>query len=140
VAQLKKLPRFVAKRRENFALLHSLMEECREHLVLPEWLPESEPSWFGYPITVRDSSPVDRNAIVRYLETKHIANRLLFGGNLLRQPAYEGVEHRVVGALDHSDWVMRGTFWVGVYPALDAGRIEYIARMLKEVLASAATH
>jgi CDP-4-dehydro-6-deoxyglucose reductase, E1 len=136
VAQLKKLPKFIAKRRENFALLHSLLQDAQEHLVLPEWLPESEPSWFGYPITVKDSSPVDRNAIVRYLESKHIATRLLFGGNLLRQPAYEGIKHRVVGSLDHSDWVMRGTFWVGVYPALDSDRIEYIANTVKAALRS----
>jgi CDP-6-deoxy-D-xylo-4-hexulose-3-dehydrase len=135
VAQLKKLPRFIARRRENFALLHSLLQDCQEHLVLPEWLPESEPSWFGYPITVKDSSPRDRNAIVRHLESKHIATRLLFGGNLLRQPAYEGVKHRVVGSLDQSDWIMRGTFWVGVYPALDSARIEYIAATLREALA-----
>ncbi len=134
VAQLKKLPRFIAKRRENFALLHSLLQDCQDHLVLPEWLPESEPSWFGYPITVKDSSPVDRNAIVRYLESKHVATRLLFGGNLLRQPAYAGIEHRVVGSLEQSDWVMRGTFWVGVYPALDAARIEYIAASIKAAL------
>ena len=134
VAQLKKLPKFIARRRENFALLHSMLQDCREHLVLPEWLPESEPSWFGYPITVRDSSPVDRNTIVKYLESKHVATRLLFGGNLLRQPAYEGVKHRVVGSLDQSDWVMRGTFWVGVYPGLDSARIEYIAHMLKAAL------
>jgi CDP-6-deoxy-D-xylo-4-hexulose-3-dehydrase len=134
VAQLKKLPRFIAKRRENFALLHSLLQDAQDHLVLPEWLPESEPSWFGYPITVRDSSPVDRNAIVKYLESKHIATRLLFGGNLLRQPAYAGVKHRVVGSLDQSDWIMRGTFWVGVYPALDSDRIHYIAATLKSAL------
>ncbi len=137
VAQLKKLPKFIARRRENFALLHSLLQDCREHLVLPEWLPESEPSWFGYPIPVRDSSPTGRNAIVRYLESKHVATRLLFGGNLLRQPAYEGVKHRVVGSLDQSDWVMRGTFWVGVYPGLDTARIEYIASTLKAAVASA---
>jgi CDP-6-deoxy-D-xylo-4-hexulose-3-dehydrase len=138
VAQLKKLPAYIAKRRENFASLHSLLQDCQDRIVLPEWLPESEPSWFGYPITVRDSSPVDRNAVVQYLESKHVATRLLFGGNLLRQPAYEGVKHRVVGALDQSDWVMRGTFWVGVYPALDSARIEYIASTLKAALAGAA--
>ena len=93
-----------------------------------------EPSWFGYPITVRDSSPVDRNTVVRYLESKHVATRLLFGGNLVRQPAYEGVKYRVAGSLEQSDWVMRGTFWVGVYPALDADRIEYIAETIKEAL------
>ncbi len=136
VAQLKKLPKFIAKRRENFAQLHALMQDTQDHLVLPEWLPESEPSWFGYPITVKDSSPVDRNAIVRYLESKHVATRLLFGGNLLRQPAYEGIKHRVVGPLDQSDWVMRGTFWVGVYPALDSSRIEYIASTIKAALVS----
>jgi CDP-6-deoxy-D-xylo-4-hexulose-3-dehydrase len=134
VAQLKKLPAYIAKRRANFALLHALLQDCQDHLVLPEWLPESEPSWFGYPITVRDSSPVDRNAIVQYLESKHVATRLLFGGNLLRQPAYEGVKHRVVGSLDQSDWVMRGTFWVGVYPALDAARMEYIASTIKAAI------
>jgi CDP-6-deoxy-D-xylo-4-hexulose-3-dehydrase len=139
VAQLKKLPAYIAKRRENFALLHSLLQDCQDHLVLPEWLAESEPSWFGYPITVRDSSPVDRNALVRHLESKHVATRLLFGGNLLRQPAYEGVKHRTVGSLEQSDWVMRGTFWVGVYPVLDAERIEYIAGTLKAAFAGAAS-
>jgi CDP-6-deoxy-D-xylo-4-hexulose-3-dehydrase len=134
VAQLTKLPKFIAKRRENFALLHSLLQDAQEYLVLPEWLPESEPSWFGYPITVKDSSPVSRSDIVKHLESKHIATRLLFGGNLLRQPAYAGVKHRVVGSLDQSDWIMRGTFWVGVYPALDSTRIEYVATELKSAL------
>jgi CDP-6-deoxy-D-xylo-4-hexulose-3-dehydrase len=77
---------------------------------------------------------VDRNTIVKYLESKHGATRLVFGGNLLRQPAYEGVKHRVVGSLDQSDWVMRGTFWVGVYPGLDTARIEYIADTLKSAV------
>jgi dTDP-4-amino-4,6-dideoxygalactose transaminase len=76
----------------------------------------------------------DRNTIVRYLESKHVATRLLFGGNLLRQPAYAGVKHRVVGSLEQSDWVMRGTFWVGVYPALDSARIEFIASTIKDAL------
>src|ERR1019366_10143886 len=97
--------------------LQALLQACQDHLVLPQWLSESEPSWFGYPITVKDSSPMDRNAIVRYLESRHIGTRLLFGGNLLRQPAYVGVKHRVVGSLDQSAWVMRGTFSVGVHPA-----------------------
>src|SRR5206468_5617876 len=94
VSQLRKLPAFVRARRENFAYLRSQLEPHQDVLILPEPTPNSEPSWFGFPITVREEAPAGRNQLVRALEMKKIGTRLLFGGNLLRQPAYNDIPCR----------------------------------------------
>lgn len=136
VAQLEKLPRFVQARRENFARLRRGLEELAEFLVLPEPTPRSDPSWFGFPLTVREGAPFTRDELVQFLEGRRIATRLLFGGNLLDQPAYEGIEHRVVGSLPTSDFVMRRSFWLGVYPGLSPRMIEYVAETVREFVRS----
>jgi CDP-4-dehydro-6-deoxyglucose reductase, E1 len=138
VAQLRKLDFFVERRRQNFDYLRAALEPLEEFLVLPEPTPDSEPSWFGFPITVREDAPVTRNDLVRHLERNRIATRLLFGGNLLRQPAYEDIPHRVVGSLEQSDRVMNHTFWVGIYPGLDEERLDYVARCIGGVFAPVA--
>jgi CDP-6-deoxy-D-xylo-4-hexulose-3-dehydrase len=126
VAQLKKLDGFVMRRRENFAYLRAALEPLSERLILPEASPGSDPSWFGFPITVRDGSGISRDAITGWLESRGVATRLLFAGNLTRQPAYEGVPFRIVGDLRGADRIMGGTFWVGVFPGLDRKRLDYI--------------
>ena len=125
VAQLKKLPNFIARRRENFQRLYDGLKAMEEFYILPEATPGSEPSWFGFPIAVRPGAPFTRNDLVRYLDDRKIATRLLFGGNLVRQPAYQNVEYRVAGSLERTDIVMNQVFWIGVYPGLDHTMIDF---------------
>lgn len=134
VAQLEKLDGFIAKRRENFAYLLEQLRPLEQYLVLPEATPNSEPSWFGFPITVREDAPVSRNALVQHLEKHKIGTRLLFGGNLLRQPAYKNVVHRVVGGSTETDRVMNQTFWIGVYPGLSREMLDFIVLSMKRGL------
>jgi CDP-6-deoxy-D-xylo-4-hexulose-3-dehydrase len=126
VAQLKKLPQFIEARKRNWKLLYEGLKPLEEFLILPQPTPGSDPSWFGFAITVRPEAPFTRNELVRYLENNKIATRLLFGGNLIRQPAYQDVPHRVVGELKNTDIVMNHTFWVGVYPGLTEQMIAYV--------------
>jgi CDP-6-deoxy-D-xylo-4-hexulose-3-dehydrase len=131
VAQMKKLPHFIERRRENFEYLRRALEPLEEFLVLPEATPNSTPSWFGFPLTVRETAPVTRNDLVRHLEAGKIGTRLVFAGNLLRQPAYRDVEHRAVGDLSGSDRVMNRSFWVGVYPGLGRPELDHIAARMR---------
>ncbi|MBM3994556.1 MAG: lipopolysaccharide biosynthesis protein RfbH [Planctomycetes bacterium] len=126
VAQLKKLPAFIEARRRNFRYLKNGLADLQEHFILPEATPGSDPSWFGFPIAVRPGSTWTRNDIVQALERERIQTRLLFAGNLLRQPAYAGIEHRVVGDLANTDFIMNNVFWIGVYPGLDSTRLDYV--------------
>jgi CDP-6-deoxy-D-xylo-4-hexulose-3-dehydrase len=126
VAQLAKLPAFIAARRRNFERLRDGLADLAEFLILPEPTAGAEPSWFGFPITVRESSPHDRNHLVRELDRHRIGTRLLFAGNILHQPAYQGIECRSVGGLPNTDRVMHQTFWIGVYPGLSPQAIDYV--------------
>jgi CDP-4-dehydro-6-deoxyglucose reductase, E1 len=126
VAQLEKLPSFVARRKRNWQQLYDGLRHLEEFFVLPRATEGSDPSWFGFALTVRQDAPFDRGQLIDYLESRRIATRLLFGGNLLRQPAYQGIEHRVVGELRNADLVMNGTFWIGVYPGITERMIEYV--------------
>ena len=126
VSQLKKLPNFIERRRANFAALYAGLKDLEEFFILPEATPNSDPSWFGFPIAVRKDAPFNRNQVIAFLEGRKIATRLLFGGNLLRQPAYQGIPHRVVGSLENTDFVMTQVFWVGVYPGIDGSMLEYM--------------
>jgi CDP-4-dehydro-6-deoxyglucose reductase, E1 len=127
VAQLKKLDTFVERRRENFAYLREALEPVEDVLILPEATPGSDPSWFGFPITVRSDAGVSRNNVTAWLESRNIKTRLLFGGNLTRQPAYAATTSRIVGDLRVADQIMNDTFWIGTYPALDRLRLDYVA-------------
>jgi len=127
VAQLEKLPDFIAARRRNFQMLKQLLSSFEDTLMLPEATPGAEPSWFGFPLAVRPEAPFTRDQLVRHLESRRIATRLLFGGNLLRQPAYRDVPYRVIGDLAGSDFIMNHVFWMGVYPGLTAEMIDYMA-------------
>ena len=132
-SQLSKVDGFIAKRRQNFAELDRLFAGTDE-LILPEATPGSEPSWFGYPITLHPDSDVRRVDLLRFLDQRKIGSRLLFGGNLLRQPAYRGVESRVFGDLTQSDIVTERTFWIGLYPGLTSQMLEYAAHSVLEFL------
>ncbi len=133
VAQLKKLPEFVQRRRHNFKRLKAGLSDLSSIFILPEETPGSVPSWFGFPLFVRPEAPFDRGQAVRYLESKKIGTRLLFGGNLLRQPAYENISHRVVGTLKNADFVMERAFWVGVYPGLSDQTIDYMVQVFHQL-------
>jgi len=126
VAQLAKLSAFVETRKRNWKLLREGLGPLEDVLLLPRATDESDPSWFGFPITVREEASFDRNALVRHLESRKIATRLLFGGNLTRQPAYEGLEFRAVGDLPMSDVVMNRSLWIGVYPGLSEEMIAFV--------------
>jgi CDP-4-dehydro-6-deoxyglucose reductase, E1 len=125
LSQLDKLPGFIAARRRNFERLYDGLKPLEEVLVLPESAPDAEPSWFGFPIGVREDAPFSRQEIIRELESNHIGTRLLFGGNLTRQPAYKDVEFRVIGDLKNTDYVMNNVFWIGLYPGLTEEMLDY---------------
>jgi CDP-6-deoxy-D-xylo-4-hexulose-3-dehydrase len=134
VAQLQKLPGFVEARRRNFDTLHKGLEALEEFLILPEATANSVPSWFGFPIAVRPGAPFNRNQLVAHLESKKIATRLLFGGNLIRQPAYKDVNYRVIGGLRNTDFVMNQVFWIGVYPGLNSPRLDYVIQVVHDFI------
>jgi len=127
VTQMDKLPEFIARRKANFAHLKKALAPLSEFLMLPEATPESDPSWFGFPIGVKESAPFTRDQLTHALEAAKIGTRLLFAGNLTRQPAYEGWEFRVVGDLKNTDFVMNRVFWIGVFPGLTEAMLDYIA-------------
>ncbi|MBN2239563.1 MAG: lipopolysaccharide biosynthesis protein RfbH [Dehalococcoidales bacterium] len=141
LAQLKKLPDFIKARRNNFQMLKEGLTDLEEYFILPEPTEGSQPSWFGFPITVRSDAPFSRNQVTRYLEDHKIATRLLFGGNMIRQPAYydnKEISYRIVGKLEVADIIMNQVFWIGVYPGLKLEHISYITKvfhdMIKEIL------
>lgn len=134
--QLKKFPGFLERRRHNWERLREALKPAEDRLILPEAAPNSRPSWFGFLISVRPGSGLDRNAMTRYLESKNIQTRLLFSGNLLRHPCFDPLRgtdaYRVVGGLENTDFVMNHTFWVGVYPGMTDEMIDYMAKVILE--------
>jgi CDP-6-deoxy-D-xylo-4-hexulose-3-dehydrase len=136
VAQLNKLHAFIEVRRRNFQALYAGLKDMEEFFILPQATPGSEPSWFGFPIAVQPGAPFTRNEVVRYLEQHKIATRLLFGGNLVRQPAYQDVRYRVVGDLSNSDFVMNQVFWIGVYPGLTKAMLDYVIESFHDFISS----
>ncbi|MES2962983.1 MAG: lipopolysaccharide biosynthesis protein RfbH [Bdellovibrionota bacterium] len=138
LSQLRKLPEFIRRRNENFAYLSELLADCERDLILPRATPGSTPSWFGFPITVKSNAKVTRKEMVQYLESKKIGTRLLFAGNLVRQPLYKEIEKRIIGDLKNTDVIMNDTFWVGVYPRLEKQHLEYVAKTIKDALSGGA--
>jgi CDP-6-deoxy-D-xylo-4-hexulose-3-dehydrase len=136
ISQLQKADRFVAMRRNNFARLTSAFRAhaLDEHFILPEATPNSAPSWFGYLLTIRDGSPLKRRDVVKYLESRKVGTRLLFAGNLTRQPALRDVEYRVVGALTNTDKLMNDAFWIGVWPGIGEAERSYIVSTFVEMV------
>jgi CDP-6-deoxy-D-xylo-4-hexulose-3-dehydrase len=133
LSQLEKLEVFASRRRENFARLYKALENT-PGLILPKATEGSDPSWFGFAITLEDNSKISRRELINVLDTAKIGTRLLFGGNLVKQPAYRNVESRVVGNLDQTEKIMNDTFWVGVQPSLGENHIDYVAETINQVL------
>ena len=133
LAQLKRLDGFVEKRRNNWRYLYSNLKSLEEFFILPKPTEHSNPSWFGFAITIRKNSPLTRNELVRLLSEKKIGTRLLFGGNLLRQPAFIGTPKRIISDLPNSDVVMNDTFWLGVWPGLTEQMLDYVIATIYEL-------
>lgn len=134
LAQLDKAPDFIRKRKENFAFLKTRLTSCQEFLILPEATTNSDPSWFGFPITLKDNAPVSRVDLTKYLDEHKIGSRLLFAGNLTCQPYMIGRNFRISGDLTNTDKVMRNTFWIGLQPALTEDMLDYSARIIVALL------
>lgn len=137
VAQLKKLPAFIKARRSNFQVLYEGLRHLQDFFILPEATPNSEPSWFGFPLAVNPKAALTREQVIKYLELHKISTRLLFSGNIIRQPAFcdnPDITYRVVGNLSNSDFVMNQVFWIGVYPGLLPEMLDYILECFYKVV------
>lgn len=130
LSQLNKADSFIAKRRSNHNLLYNKLKPLEEYFILPEATENSNPSWFGFMLTIRDGSKINRNHLVEYLEKNKIGTRLLFGGNLTKQPAYKNSNYRVLNSLTNTDKVMNDGFWLGVWPGLNEDHFDYIFKMI----------
>ncbi len=139
-AQLEKLEGFIARRKANFNRLFALFEPFQDRLILPGTYPHADPSWFGFVITVRADAGFSRNDLTRFLEVHRIETRNLFGGNLLRQPAFLDIPKRVVGDLANTDTIMRDTFFIGVYPGIDDAQLEYVESIFKRFMGGERIH
>ena len=128
--QIKKVPSFVEKRRENWSYLYNGLADLAEYFILPEATYRSNPSWFGFVLTIRDPKQINCSDMTRWLEDRKIGSRKLFAGNILRQPAYQNIEHRIVGLLNKTDYVAENTFWIGVHPSLDKHQLDYVIEQI----------
>ena len=134
LAQLEKAPEFIARRRENFKYLYERLKRLEDLLLLPKATPHSDPSWFGFPLTLKADAPITRVALTQFLDERKIGTRLLFAGNLTRQPYMKGLNYRISGSLEVTDIVMNQTFWVGVQPSLTHDMLDYTALSISEAL------
>lgn len=138
VEQLKKFPSFIERRRHNWDRLHAALEPVSDKLILPEPAENSRPSWFGFLITVRPGTGIDRNRMTKYIEDHNVQTRLLFSGNLIKHPCFDQIRgtgaYRVSGDLDNTDYIMNNTFWVGVYPGMTDEMIDYMAKIIIEAV------
>ena len=136
--QLKKFPSFIERRRHNWDRLRKNLEEVSDKIILPEPAENSEPSWFGFLISVREESGLDRNKVTKYIEEHNVQTRLLFSGNLIKHPCFDQIRgtdaYRVAGELKNTDFIMSHTFWVGVYPGMTDEKIDYMAQVIKEAV------
>jgi len=134
LAQLQKAPEFIRRRKENFKFLKDRLKSCEELLILPEATQNADPSWFGFPITLRESAPISRQQLLTLLDQKKIGTRLLFAGNLTRQPYMQDRNYRVSGDLTNTDIIMNNTFWIGVQPSLTQEMLSFAADSIREAL------
>jgi CDP-6-deoxy-D-xylo-4-hexulose-3-dehydrase len=126
VAQLKKLAEFTKIRKRNWEFLYKGLKKYEDYFILPKPTNNSDPSWFGFSLTVKENAPFSRNEIVNYLEKNNIATRLLFSGSIIHHPSFEGVKFRIYGKLSNTDFAMNNTFWIGVYPGITDNMICYV--------------
>lgn len=131
LGQLTKLPEFIKIRQENFSYLKNELKKFEKYLVLPESTPKSNPSWFGFPITVKESTPFSKNDLVNFLSSKLIDTRPLFAGNIIKQPYFKNISYRIGGNLQNTDLIMNNTFWIGVFPGLNEKMLEYVIMSFK---------
>jgi CDP-6-deoxy-D-xylo-4-hexulose-3-dehydrase len=131
LAQLERLKDFIEIRKSNFRYLTKKLQSCVEFLILPEATDGSDPSWFGYPITIRESAAVNRVDLLEYLDQSKIGTRLLFAGNLLKQPYMRGKNYRVIGDLKNTNLIMNNTFWIGLYPGLNEEMLDYVVERIE---------
>ena len=136
LSQLTKADYFVARRKENHYILSEMFKEFEENFILPKATENSEPSWFGFMLTIREGSKIERNKLVEYLELNKIGTRLFFGGNLLRQPAYYNLNHRKIDDLNNTDLIMNNSFWLGVWPGLNQVHYDYIINTVRKYIIS----
>ncbi|EGW22958.1 DegT/DnrJ/EryC1/StrS aminotransferase [Methylobacter tundripaludum SV96] len=134
LAQMDRLPEFIVARKRNFAFLKKRLKSCEGLLILPEATADSEPSWFGFPITIRESAGIERVELLKYLDQYKIGTRLLFAGNLTRQPYFKDRNYRVSGELTNTDDIMNNTFWIGVYPGLNEPMLNYVCEQIEAFL------
>lgn len=132
LGQIERLVEFIAKRRSNFTYLKKRLARVEQFLHLPEPTPHSEPSWFGFPLVLKETAGVKRADLISFLDQSKIGTRLLFAGNLTKQPYMEGRNYRVSGELTNTEIVMRQTFWVGTFPGLGEVQLDYISSKLEE--------
>lgn len=138
VEQLKKFPGFIERRKHNWQRLHKALESAADKLILPAPAENSDPSWFGFLLSVEPESGIDRNAVIRYIEEHNVQTRLLFSGNLIKHPCFDQIRgtdaYRVVGELDQTEFIMNQTFWVGVYPGMTDEMIDYMAEVILQAV------
>jgi CDP-4-dehydro-6-deoxyglucose reductase, E1 len=130
VAQIDRLPGFIQSRKQNFEYLMSGLRHLEEYFILPEATPNSDPSWFGFPLTIRDGAPFKRVELLKFLDDNKIGSRLIFSGNITKQPYLAGRNYRISGALTNTDKIMNDSFWIGVYPGLQEKMLQFIAERL----------
>ncbi len=134
LSQLKKLPQFIERRNRNFQFLKENLQELEDFFILPSHSVNAAPSWFGFPMTVKENTFFGRKEFVTYLEENKIGTRLLFAGNLLKQPLYKGIQKRVIGDLTNTDIIMNSTFWIGVWPGLQEVHLNYVCQTIKNFI------
>ncbi len=130
----------IEQRKANFRALRQGFADLEEYFILPEPTPGSDPSWFGFPLAVRPGGPLTRNGVIEYLESRKIATRFLFAGNLARQPAYREAKLRIAGTLDNTDFVMNNVFWIGVYPGITPPMLDYVLETFHSMMSAARAH
>lgn len=134
LSQLSKADSFIEKRRQNHSILFNTLKPLEEYFILPEATANSNPSWFGFMLTIRDERKINRNHLVEYLEKNKIGTRLLFGGNLIKQPAYKNSNYRVLNSLENTDKIMNNGFWLGVWPGLNESHYSYIFKIITQFI------